>query len=100
MGGGGEKSIECAAEVCDGWAPWLMEWSKAKESIADIKRRAASLGRNPDALAFSLFEKSIPDESTLADMERAGVGRVILTILGKSRDEALPMLDQLAKVNG
>jgi probable F420-dependent oxidoreductase len=99
MGGGGEKSIECAAEICDGWAPWLMEWSEAKESIADIRRRAASMGRDPNALEFSLFEKFIPAERTLADMEGVGVRRVILTILGKSRDEALPVLDQLAKTN-
>src|SRR5688572_13521334 len=37
MGGAGEKSLECAAEVCDGWAPWLMEWLKAKEAIADLR---------------------------------------------------------------
>ena len=100
MGGGGEKSIECAAEVCDGWAPWLMEWPKAKASIVEIKRRAAAHGRDPDSLEFSLFEKTIPDERTLADMESAGVGRIILTVLGQSRDEVLPVLDRLAQVNG
>ena len=41
MGGAGEKSLECAAEVCDGWAPWLMEWSKAKDAIAELRQRAA-----------------------------------------------------------
>jgi alkanesulfonate monooxygenase SsuD/methylene tetrahydromethanopterin reductase-like flavin-dependent oxidoreductase (luciferase family) len=34
MGGRGEKAIECAAQLCDGWAPWLMEWNRAKEVIA------------------------------------------------------------------
>jgi hypothetical protein len=32
-------------------------------------------------------------------MEAAGIKRVILTIEGKSREEALPMLDELEKVN-
>ena len=99
MGGGGEKSIECAAEVCDGWAPWLMEWAKAKESIAEIKRQAAARGRDPSALEFSLFEKSIPDQKTLVEMESAGVKRIILTIFGQSREDALPTLDQLATLN-
>ena len=98
MGGEGEKSLECAAEVCDGWAPWLMEWTKARGSIAEIKRQAAANGRDPGSLEFSLFEKSIPDKKTLAEMEDGGVSRIILTIYGQSRDEALPKLDQLANV--
>lgn len=99
MGGGGEKSIECAAEVCNGWAPWLMEWSKAKESIAELKRQAAANGRDPGLLEISLFEKSIPEQKTLAEMESAGVKRVILTIFGQSREEALPALDRLTNID-
>ncbi|RPI89966.1 MAG: LLM class F420-dependent oxidoreductase [Chloroflexi bacterium] len=99
MGGAGEKSIECAAEVCNGWAPWLMEWTKAKETIAELKRQAAANGRDPGSLEISLFEKSIPDKKTIAEMETAGVKRIILTILGQSREEALPTLDLLARTN-
>jgi probable F420-dependent oxidoreductase len=99
MGGAGEKSLECAAEVCDGWAPWLMEWTRAKEAIAEIKRGAASHGRDPERLEFSLFEKIIPDERTLAEMESSGVERIILTILGQSREDALPRLDKVARLN-
>lgn len=61
MGGSGEKSLECAAEVCDGWAPWLMEWPKAKGAIHELKERAASNGRDTSSLEMSLFEKSIPE---------------------------------------
>lgn len=97
MGGASEKSLECAAEICDGWAPWIMEWSEAKERIVRLRQQAAANGREPNTLEFSLFEKSIPDEKTLADMEEAGVKRIILTVLGYSREEALPALDELAK---
>ena len=97
MGGGGEKALECAAEVCDGWAPWLMEWQQAKESIARLRRLAEANGRDPGSLEVSLFERAIPDQQTREDMEAAGVKRIILTILGQSRDEALPRLDQLAE---
>lgn len=100
MGGAGEKAIECAAEVCDGWAPWLPEWPVAKESISQLKLRAAANGRDPDALEISLFEKSIPDPQTIEEMETTGVRRIILTISGQSREEALPILDQMTETTG
>jgi probable F420-dependent oxidoreductase len=99
MGGEGEKSIECAAELCNGWAPWLLEWSKAKEAIAELKKQAVANGRDPNSLEISLFEKSIPDKKTIAEMETTGVNRIILTIFGQNREQALPMLDSLAKIN-
>jgi probable F420-dependent oxidoreductase len=99
MGGSKEKAIECAAELCDGWAPWLPEWPKAKEEIAKLHRQAATNGRDPSSLEISVFQKSIPDEKTIAEMEAAGVRRIILTIFGQNRAEALPALDRLAKVN-
>jgi probable F420-dependent oxidoreductase len=99
MGGAGEKALECAAEVCDGWAPWLLEWAKAKEGLAELKRQAVANGRDSGALEISLFEKSIPDLQTMAEMESAGVKRIILTLFAQTREEALPKLDLLAKVN-
>lgn len=98
MGGEGEKSIECAAELCDGWAPWLLEWSKAQESIAELTKQAAAIGRDPNSLEISLFEKAVPDKKAIAEMETAGVKRIILTIYGKDREEALPTLDLIAKI--
>lgn len=99
MGGAGEKAIECAAELCDGWAPWCMEWTKAKEAIADLQKHAVAKGCDPSALEISLFEESIPDKKTIEEMETAGVKRIILTIFGQSREQALPTLDLLAKIN-
>jgi probable F420-dependent oxidoreductase len=99
MGGGGEKAIECAAELCDGWAPWCMEWILVKEAIAELKKQAAANGRDPNALEISLFEEMIPDHKTLEEMETTGVKRIILTIFGQSREQANPTLDLLAKMN-
>jgi probable F420-dependent oxidoreductase len=99
MGGGGEKAIECAAECCDGWAPWAMEWTKVKPAIAELKKLAVINGRDPNSLEISLFEETIPDKKTLDEMETAGVKRIILTIFGQSREQALPTLDLLAKIN-
>ena len=99
MGGVGEKAIEYAAEFCDGWAPWGMEWTKVKEAIAKLKKQTTANGRDPNSLEISLFEESIPDQKTLEEMETAGVKRLILTLYGQSREQAMPTLDLLAKVN-
>jgi probable F420-dependent oxidoreductase len=99
MCGNGEKSIECATEVCDGWGPAEMKWSQAKERIAELKHRAAARGRDPSSLEISLFESSIPDPKTIAEMETAGVKRIVLGIFGQNQEEALPTLDRLAKIN-
>lgn len=97
MGGEGDKAIESAAQLCDGWAPWGLEWSSAKEAIAEVRRQAAENGRDQNSMEISLFHPSMPDEKTLAEMEAAGVKRFILTVYADPRDEALPKLDQLAK---
>ena len=76
-----------------------MEWTKVKESIAELKKQAIANGRDPNSLEISLFEESIPDQKTLKEMETAGVKRVILTLFGQSREQALPTLDILAKTN-
>jgi len=98
MGGEGPKAIECAAEVCDGWAPWCLEWPKAKKAIAELKQKTMTNGRDPNSMEISLFEKTIPAEKTIAEMEAEGVERIILTVYGQGRAEALPKLDQLAKI--
>jgi len=98
MGGGGRKAIECAAQLCDGWAPWFMEWTKVQEGIVELKKQAVTNGRDPDSLEISLFEESVPDKKTMEEMETAGVKRIILTIYGQSREQALPTLDLLAKL--
>src|SRR6185436_5871943 len=97
MGGAGEKAIECAAQFCDGWAPWCMEWSKVKEAIGELQKQAVASGRDPNSLEVSLFEESIPDQKTIEEMETAGVKRIILTVYGQGPEQALPTLDLLAK---
>lgn len=99
MGGSGARSIECAAEVCDGWAPWLPEWPEVKGAITQLRQQAAANGRDADSLEVSLFQKDIPDRKTIADMEDAGIKRIIFTIFGHNREEALPRLDQFAEIN-
>ena len=71
----------------NGWAPWLLEWTKVKEGIIELKNQAISYGRDPNSLEISLFEESLPDNKTIDEMETAGVKRIILTIFGQSREQ-------------
>jgi probable F420-dependent oxidoreductase len=98
MGGEGEKALELAAELADGWAPWGMEWTQAREAIARLRERAAANGRDPGSLEISLFEKALPEQKALREMEAAGVKRFILSVLGQGREEALPALDAFEKI--
>ena len=99
MGGESQKALECAAELCDGWAPWRLDWPTAKETIAELKQKTMAHGRDPSRMEISLFEEEIPDLKTLEEMEAAGVKRVILTVLGEPRETVLPKLDQLARLH-
>lgn len=99
MGGSGEKAIQYAAELCDGWAPWGMGWTKVKEAIPELRKQAVVNGRDPNSLEISVIEESLPDKKTIEEMEAAGVKRFILTIYGQSREQALPTLDLVAKTN-
>ena len=76
-----------------------MEWIRAKEAIAELKKQAVANGRDPSSLEISVFEESIPDKKTMEEMEAMGVKRIIVTIYGQSREQALPTLDLLAKIN-
>jgi probable F420-dependent oxidoreductase len=60
MGGAGEKALECAAEICDGWAPWLMAWPQAKEAIRRLNQNTEANGRDPGALEISLLKNLCP----------------------------------------
>jgi len=57
------------------------------------------IGSDATVSEISLFEESVPHEKTIEEMETAGVKRIILTIYGQSREQALPMLDLLANIN-
>lgn len=99
MCGGGGKSIECAVEICEGWGPVELEWPTARERLADLRRRAEAIGRDPASIEVTLFQGQMPDERTMDEMETAGVNRIVLSIKGRSSNEALPTLDILAEAS-
>lgn len=91
-------ALECVVEVSDGWAPFLLDWPSTVELLVSLRSQLTAAGRAPDSVEVSVYQNSLPDEKTLAEMEEAGVKRYIFTVYDKPRNESLPLLDDLAKI--
>jgi len=99
-GGTGSKTLDFVANHCDGWMPILgyPEWSEIKQGISQIKSGAFPSDRAPGSIAFSIFCWSPPDQATNEDMQKQGVSKIVISLEGKTRDEAMPLLDEYAKL--
>ena len=83
-------------EFADGWFPLADRAGDIPEGIADLRRRAAAAGRDPDTLTVSVFGAK-PDVEVLRSYEKAGVTRAIFGLPVADRDIVLMVLDDLAK---
>jgi probable F420-dependent oxidoreductase len=99
-GGAGPKSLDFIANHCDGWMPILgyPEWPGIKAGIADLHQRTSAIGRNPDSIELTIFCWSPPDTQTIEEMAECGIKKIILSLEAKTQDEALPLLDEYAKL--
>ena len=95
MGGAGEKAIECAAELCDGWAPWFMEWTMVKKAIAELKNKGINmlggywtLGRYDGVMIFEAPSEKDAMKFAISFAEDATVE----TMVAVPREEALKLL--------
>lgn len=100
-GGIGPKSLDLVVNHCDGWMPLLgyPEWPAIKNGIADLHQRSLAIGRDPAAIEISIFCWSPPDQGTIEEMEAMGVKRMTITLEARTQAEALPLLDEYAKLN-
>lgn len=100
-GGTGPKALEIVVNNCDGWMPILEihEWHHIKKGIADLRQRAAKIGRNPASIELSVTCFSPPDQQTRDEMVTMDIKRIVISLEAKSKDEALPLLDQYADLN-
>jgi probable F420-dependent oxidoreductase len=85
-----------AVEYADGWFPLAERAGDIPAGIADLRRRAAAAGRDPDSLTVSVFGAK-PDMEVLRSYEKAGVTRAIFGLPVADRDIVLMVLDDLAK---
>ena len=82
---------------CDGWIPIDVLIEDLPAAIADLHHRAEASGRDPSSIPISVFAFEVLGADTLKRYQDLGVERVVM-VSPRRLDDALPVLDQLAKV--
>ncbi len=85
------------ARYCDGWIPIDILIKDLPTQIADVRRRAAAHGRNPDDIEISVFAFEGASPDALKAYRDMGVKRVAL-ITPRRLEDALRSMDNLAEL--
>src|SRR5581483_10481732 len=93
MGGFATKTFDYVAEFCDGWMPIGYRMEGLAEKIAELRRRAEGMGRDPQAISITIFGAK-PEREALNQLEAMGVERAILMLPPADRDTVMPLVDQ------
>jgi len=93
MGGFASKTFDYVAEFCDGWMPIGYRLEGLAEKIAELRRRAEAVGRDPQAISITIFGAK-PEREALDQLEAIGVERAILMLPPADRDTVMPLVDQ------
>jgi len=94
VGGGFPHAAKRAIAYGDGWIP-IGGRLNIFEVLPQFRKMAEDAGRDPASLSFDVFGAK-SDLDLFKRYRDAGVDRVVLGLPSKSRDEVLPLLDQLA----
>jgi probable F420-dependent oxidoreductase len=98
LGGHAPRTIERAAQYCDGWFPGFGFGNFDLRAGIDAFRRAAEqAGRSADSLAVNVVSVPI-DESKLAPLLGMPIERIVFQVPSEPRDTMLPILDRCAEV--
>ena len=95
VGGGFPHGARRAIAFGDGWMPVGGRELDPLEVLPRFRQLAAEAGRDPASLSFSVFGGPMNVDG-LKRYRDAKTDRVLLTLPSKSRDEVLPLLDQVA----
>jgi len=96
VGGGFPHAAKRAIAYGDGWMP-IGGRADPLEILPQFRQMAKEAGRNSASLSFGIYGGPA-DPEVLKRYRDAGVNRVVLRLPSQSRDEVLPMLDDLAPV--
>jgi alkanesulfonate monooxygenase SsuD/methylene tetrahydromethanopterin reductase-like flavin-dependent oxidoreductase (luciferase family) len=100
MGGAGPTTFDRVIEFCDGWLPisrGVVLPEGLAEKVAELKRRAEGVGRDPDGLSISVFGCP-PTREAVDEAERAGAGRVIFQLRPEEPAKLWQTLDERARL--
>ena len=92
------RTIERAAQYCDGWFPGFGFGNFDLRAGIEVFRRAAeSAGRPADSLAVNVVSVPI-DEGKLRPLLELGIERIVFQVPSEPRETMLPILDRCAEV--
>ncbi len=98
LGGHTPRTIERAAQYCDGWFPGFGFGNFDLRASIDAFRHAAErAGRAPDSLAVNVVSVPI-DAVKLAAIIELPIERIVFQVPSEPRDAMLPILDRCAAV--
>jgi probable F420-dependent oxidoreductase len=97
LGGESAHTLQRVVDFCDGWFPRGRNAEAILPGLADLKTRAAKVGRDPATISVSVFAAKA-ERATLDEYTDAGITRAIFRLPSEGRDAVLPLLDQYAKL--
>jgi probable F420-dependent oxidoreductase len=83
----------------DGWCPGDLGADEAKDAIAEVKRLAKVIGRNPGSIEFSVLvtpKDGWPDLRDMRKYQEAGMRRIILRVLASAEGNGVGAIRNLA----
>lgn len=95
LGGSGAHTLERVVSFCDGWMPIGRTPDALIERAAELRERAARVGRDMRTIELSVFGAA-PNQETVDRYAAAGFERVIFTLPAEGADRNLPRLNRYA----
>ena len=92
-GSAGPKLFAHVAEYADGWIP--IGGAGIRAALDDLRRACDERGRDADTLRIVPFG-TVPDPGKLDYYTSLGIREVVLRVVGGTREEVLPVLDEYA----
>ena len=92
-GSAGPKLFAHVAEYADGWIP--IGGAGIRAALDDLRRACDERGRDADTLRIVPFG-TVPDPGKLDYYASLGIREIVLRVVGGTREEVLPVLDEYA----
>jgi len=97
FGGATPRARQRVVDFCEGWIPIDTLLEDLADGMADLRRRAAEAGRDPETLSVSVFAFNGADGDAILRYRDLGVDRLVL-VAPRARDQALAFIDRFAEM--
>ncbi len=98
FGGATPLARQRVVDYCDGWMPIDVLLEDLPAAMADLRQRAETAGREPDAISVTMFAFDGGDGDAILRYHDLGIDRVVL-VAPRARDDALAFVERFAEMN-